>query len=138
MPRTLFAFLATIIVFYIAAWYLDKNKVSGMEASGKIFSDLYSWFASGFAFILILLEMEEFWISIGWVALAAILLILGFVHKKKILRFQGIVIFGLAIIKVFLYDTRQLETIYRTISFIVLGVILLLTSFGYAKHKDHP
>ena len=48
----------------------------------------------------------------------------------------GIIIFAITIIKVFLYDTRNLDTIQRTVSYMVLGVILLLVSFIYTKYKD--
>ena len=87
-------------------------------------------------FFLVLLEMEEFWISVGWTILAAAVLVLGFYLKRKQFRLQGIILFGITILKVFLYDTRELDTLYRTISFIVLGIILLLASFIYTKYKD--
>ena len=80
--------------------------------------------------------MEEFWISVGWSILALIIMISGFSLRKKHLRIQGMIIFAITIIKVFLYDTRNLETIYRTVSYIVLGVILLLVSFIYTKYKE--
>ncbi len=38
--------------------------------------------------------------------------------------------------KVFIFDLSALENIYRIISFIGLGVILLLVSFLYTRFKD--
>jgi len=60
----------------------------------------------------------------------------GFSLQKKHLRMQGMIIFSITILKVFLYDTRNLETIHRTVSYIALGVILLLVSFIYTKYKE--
>jgi uncharacterized membrane protein len=37
------------------------------------------------------------------------------------------------IVKVFLYDTSQLNHIYRILSFVVLGVLLLSISFAYQR-----
>jgi uncharacterized membrane protein len=42
----------------------------------------------------------------------------------------------LTILKAFLYDTRNLSTIARTLSFMLLGAILLIASFLFAKYKD--
>jgi uncharacterized membrane protein len=39
-------------------------------------------------------------------------------------------------VKVFLVDLRGVETLYRIFSFIVLGVILLLVSFGYTRYRS--
>jgi uncharacterized membrane protein len=33
-------------------------------------------------------------------------------------------------------DLRGVETLYRIFSFIVLGIILLLVSFGYTRYKE--
>ncbi|NOR53078.1 MAG: DUF2339 domain-containing protein, partial [Candidatus Aminicenantes bacterium] len=48
----------------------------------------------------------------------------------------GLIVLGLTIFKVFLVDLSGLTPFYRLISFIVLGVILLLVSFGYHKYKS--
>ena len=74
--------------------------------------------------------------SVGWSILALVIMLSGFVFGKKHLRMQGMIIFAITIAKVFLYDTRNLDTIYRTVSYIVLGVILLLVSFIYTKYKE--
>ncbi len=129
-----FSFLATITAFYFVTWHLAKNK-KDMPESESLADEVYSWAGIVMAFFLILLEMKEFWISVGWTALAATVLFLGFYLNRKQFRIQGIVIFCIAVFKVFLYDTRELDTLYRTISFIVLGILLLLASFIYAKYK---
>ena len=38
--------------------------------------------------------------------------------------------------KVALFDLAGVETIYRILSFIVLGVILLLASLAYARYRE--
>jgi uncharacterized membrane protein len=39
------------------------------------------------------------------------------------------------IAKLFFYDLRNLETMYRILSFLGLGVILLLVSWTYTRFK---
>lgn len=123
------SFLSLIAAFYLVSIYLDKK-------GEKTISEIYSWLAGGFAVYLVFLELEKFWVTLGWLAIASTLLIAGFISGKKHLRLQGVILLGIVIVKVFLYDTRELETIYRTISFILLGILLLAASFFYTKYKE--
>jgi uncharacterized membrane protein len=40
------------------------------------------------------------------------------------------------VLKLFLYDLRHLETLYRILSFIVLGVMLVSMSWIYTRFRD--
>jgi uncharacterized membrane protein len=131
----LFSFVLAIVTFYTANYYLEKRK-DLLEEADKGLLNVFSYTATLLTFVLIFIEMQEFWISVGWTILALIILLLGFSYRKKYLRQQGIIIFIITILKVFLYDTRGLDTIYRTVSYMVLGIILLLVSFIYTKHKE--
>ena len=71
-----------------------------------------------------------------WALYSAILVVLGFIKKNKLSRIFAIVIFGITILKVFIFDLSSLEKFYRIISFIGLGVILLSVSFLYTRYKD--
>lgn len=65
------------------------------------------------------------------------LLAVGFLARDRILRLQGLALLLVCILKVFFYDLRNLETIYRILSFIVLGVILLAVSWIYTRFREH-
>jgi uncharacterized membrane protein len=41
------------------------------------------------------------------------------------------VLFGLVVVKVFLYDSSYLQRFYRILSFLILGLALLVVSFLY-------
>lgn len=127
--------LAVMSVGYLLSYYLNKN-VEKLKESDKPMLNIYSHLGTFFAFVLIVSEFREYGISIGWICLALALTILGFLFNKKHLRMQGIIILFISIFKVFIYDIRELEVIYRTISYIFLGIILLLISFLYTKYKD--
>jgi uncharacterized membrane protein len=62
--------------------------------------------------------------------------VLGIRKKQKHLRLAGIVLFLVTLIKLFLYDLAGSGTITKTISFISLGVLLLVVSFLYNKYKE--
>jgi uncharacterized membrane protein len=58
---------------------------------------------------------------------------IGFVKRSAFLRWQALALLAVTIVKVFIYDTSQLETPYRVLSFIALGIILLGVSFAYQR-----
>jgi uncharacterized membrane protein len=47
----------------------------------------------------------------------------------------GMLFLGVTVLKVFFIDLSSLETFYRIISFIVLGLLLLAVSYGYNRFK---
>jgi len=49
---------------------------------------------------------------------------------------MALLLLGLTIFKVFLFDLSSLEKLYRIISFIVLGAILLAVSFLYQRYRQ--
>ncbi len=75
-------------------------------------------------------------LSILWAIYAIILSSVGIFLKYKPLRLFGILLFGLTILKLFFYDLWSLGTLYRIISSISLGAVLLLASFAYNKYKE--
>lgn len=81
-------------------------------------------------------NLENVSLSINWTIYSIILLALGILKKSTISRLSAISIFGVVIFKVFLFDTSNLSTLYKFISFLTLGVILLFTGFLYNRYKD--
>jgi uncharacterized membrane protein len=75
-------------------------------------------------------------LSILWGLYALYLIIYGIWKKKKYLRLVAIVLFSITLLKLFLYDLSEAGTITKTISFISLGVILLLVSYLYNRYKE--
>lgn len=72
-------------------------------------------------------------LSVFWGLSAIVLLSVGFGGRVTALRYMAIALFGLTILKVFIIDLSHLQMVYRIVSFIVLGVLLLLGSFLYQK-----
>ncbi len=80
-------------------------------------------------------SMQQLALSIAWLLFAVVLLIIGIWKRWKKIRLAALAILGITICKIFLFDLSFLDTIYRIISFIVLGVILLATSYVYQRNK---
>lgn len=75
-------------------------------------------------------------LSIIWGLYALGLVVYGISRKQKYLRLAAIVLFVITILKLFVFDLAEAGTITKTVSFITLGVILLLVSYLYNRYKD--
>jgi uncharacterized membrane protein len=72
--------------------------------------------------------LSAFWSATG---LAAV--VFGLLRDDKRLRFGGLGLLGLAAAKVVVYDLAELDEIYRVLSFIALGLLLLAGAFAYQR-----
>ena len=73
-------------------------------------------------------------VSALWAAQACGLVWVGLVTQERLRRYAGLALFGTAILKVVVYDTSNLETVYRIISWLGTGVLLLAASYFYHQH----
>jgi len=76
--------------------------------------------------------------SILWTLYAAGALAGGFARRTAAMRYAALALFGVVIVKVFLVDLAELEAIYRILSFLVLGLVLLGVSALYQKLRSSP
>lgn len=60
----------------------------------------------------------------------------GFALKSRALRLSGLALLGLGLVMTLYRAFRYSDTIGRIVTFLVLGVVLLLISFGYARYRD--
>jgi uncharacterized membrane protein len=74
-------------------------------------------------------------LSILWGTYALLIIALGIWKNKQHLRIGAIALFAVTLIKLFFYDISHLNTIAKTIVFVSLGILLLVISFLYNKHK---
>jgi hypothetical protein len=72
-------------------------------------------------------------LTVAWSVLALLVLGAGFFLRERVYRLGGLAILGLAVGRIFLIDVWQLETIYRILSFLVLGAVLLVLGFAYNR-----
>jgi len=72
-------------------------------------------------------------LSVTWAAYAAALAAYGFVRRVAAIRWAALVLFAFTVVKVMLVDIAQLQKLYRIIVFAVLGILLLLVSWGYHR-----
>lgn len=74
-------------------------------------------------------------LSMVWILYSLALMAAGIWRRKQGARLMAFGLFGLTILKLFLFDLSFLETPYRIVSFIVLGLILIGVSYVYSRYK---
>lgn len=114
----IFANLTAVLALSLEAYgYFEKQKATGDEAMDD----------SRLA--------RQLSLSVIWTVYGGALLVLGIVKRELLLRVMALGLLAVTIIKVFLVDMASLRTIYRIISFIVLGGVLLAVSFLYQRYR---
>jgi uncharacterized membrane protein len=75
-------------------------------------------------------------LSVLWALYGGAMLVIGLARHNRLLRLMALALLGLTTAKVFLFDLSSLDKVYRIISFIVLGAILLAVSFLYQQRQQ--
>jgi uncharacterized membrane protein len=152
------AYCAGIAVFAFAAWLAfreskaeedeDSSMWGGLAATALLIVNLL-------ILIAICWEIHSFWWYRHWsyswrmwnvhrmyaqftysaffMSFGAVLLAVGFWRRSAFLRWQALVLLAFSIAKVFLLDVSRLSQGYRILSFLGLGVLLLVVSFIYQR-----
>src|SRR5262249_9483336 len=77
-------------------------------------------------------------LSVLWSICAALALGWGFLRRAAALRYGALLLLGITALKVFLVDLEAVRTTYRILSFLILGVVLLLVSLTYQRARKPP
>ena len=75
-------------------------------------------------------------LTLAWTAVAAVIFAGGIGLRERLYRLFGLTVLACAIGRIFLVDVWQLGSLTRILSFIVLGVVLLLVGFLYNRLAD--
>jgi uncharacterized membrane protein len=142
------AYVVMIACFGLALWAARTYKTN-VEGQEEIEIGIFAVAINVYALIALSAEFWDYFgrtstgvdsalaqhlsLSILWTAYASGLLFWGVQNKSALLRWQSLVLFGLVVGKVFLYDLSFLERAYRILSFLVLGAVLLGVSFLYQR-----
>ena len=124
-----FAATLTAALCLYAAQFLER----GDRRYQTYFSTLATIVLTG----LLYREVSGSLLTVAWGVAAVILLVGGFMARERILRVEGLALLLICILKLFLYDLRNLETMPRILSFIALGVLLLAVSWVYTRFREN-
>ena len=112
--RRVSALLAILVVLWTGSIEIDRYFVAASAFSGAI-------------------KPEQVTLSIFWSVFAVACVLLGFRLRTAELRYFGLALLAVTLLKVVLLDMSQVQTGYRILSFMGLGALLLGTSVLYGK-----
>lgn len=72
-------------------------------------------------------------VTLLWIVVSVLLFIWGVFSKRAWQRLASVLLIGTTLVKLILFDSVQFSTIQKILSFIVIGVLLLLGSFYYQR-----
>ncbi len=72
-------------------------------------------------------------LSCFWGVVGLVAIVVGLVRDVRELRFGGLALLGLGVAKLFLYDLSELDELYRVLSFVVVGLVLLGGAYAYQR-----
>jgi uncharacterized membrane protein len=149
------ALVFVVATLYALAFLWRRVEGTGGAASARHEKTILVLLANVLTLATLSAEIETFWsrraagstaedalfargmtLSITWAMYAAGLIVVGFLRRYAPVRYLAIAIFALTIGKVFLVDMAELERFYRILSILVLGVVLLVTSFLYQRYRS--
>ena len=77
-----------------------------------------------------------FYLTASWSALALVFFAVGMVLRERVYRWLGLGVLAFALGRVVIFDVWKLETLYRILSFMALGIVLLVLGFIYNKYQE--
>lgn len=131
-------FLGIIAVMFIA-WNWSESLKLQLELR-----NLLGYLAVSLGLVFLTLELNTILtfymigmrpggISILWSLFAVGMLIGGIQKNAWHVRWVALALFGIVAAKVFLYDLRSLDQIYRIFALVILGILVLFGSFLYLR-----
>jgi hypothetical protein len=77
-----------------------------------------------------------FYLTASWSALALVLFTVGIVLRERMYRWLGLAVLACALGRVMIFDVWKLQTLFRVLSFLALGIVLLVLGFVYNKYQE--
>jgi hypothetical protein len=77
-----------------------------------------------------------FYLTAAWAALAFAIFCVGFVLRERVYRWHGLAVLACALGRVVIFDVWKLESTYRILSFMALGVVLIILGFIYNRYQE--
>jgi len=149
------AFAVSIAALYVAGYFLlRESKSSGRsKADATVFLiaanfftlwvlsfEVWNYFDSQISGSIqtartTLENAQNLSLTALWAFYAMVLLVIGIVKRWRLVRLWALGLLIVPIGKVFIYDVWALETIYRIIAFVGLGLLLLISAYLYQRYS---
>jgi hypothetical protein len=131
--------LLSSVALFVAAERLFKLRMADLLFYDQTGRRLRSWMVVILTGVLLygLGELTgRLVLTVVWAVAGFGLLVLGFIGKERAYRFAGLIVLTLSLGRAIIYDLGKLETIYRILTYMGLGAILLILGYLYTKNRE--
>jgi hypothetical protein len=104
--------------------------------TSPVFNKIMTLLALVFLLIFIACLWDGLAVTFFWLGIALLLFAAGVKVKRGWLRLSGIILIGITLLKLLTFDAVTFTTVQKIISYLTLGVLLLVVSFFYQKFKN--
>ena len=141
-------YIAAIIVFGDGSIHAELATTTGCIflltgllafISSKIFVSeivlqrLLTWQSVLLLLLFIAFQWDGLTVTLLWVAVSVILFVWGIMTQKSWARLASVLLIGITLIKLLVFDSGKFSTIQKISCYIIIGILLLLFSFYYQK-----
>lgn len=126
--RCLASIWAIIVSLIFKNWYGEKTF--------KYVALVVGFFLLHFEATNIVTQDTNYLISIIWLLYTGIIITYGIFKNDEVCRKTGICLSMLTLGRIVLYDLEKVDILFKLFIFLVLGSVLLITSYYYNKNKD--
>lgn len=145
-------FISALLPGMLALWYANalQRQPAWIDPREKPLLPFLNGGVAVFLFVLLSLEtyyhvsnwiadtersrwLAQMALSLVWGGYATALLVLGFRIPQAKLRLAGLAVFGVTAVKLVLVDMAQVQEIFRIVSFVGLGVLMIGASYLYHR-----
>jgi uncharacterized membrane protein len=87
-------------------------------------------------FVTCWVPTADLFLTMAWAGYALLVFAAGMLLRERFYRWFGLFVLAASVGRVVIVDVWKQETIYRVLTFMALGVALLLIGFVYNKFQD--
>jgi len=136
LPSRLLTAAVVIMALYAQEFLLPRDPAATDPIWERYARSGYSLLGTALLSLLLYKEISGSLLTVAWGLQGLLLLASGFPARERVLRLSGLALLLGCILKLFFYDLRNLETLPRIFSFMVLGVILIGVSWVYTRFRE--
>lgn len=139
--------LLTGTALIASLFFFSRKLRAAVGATWNQLGSLFTTIFGGVLFLTLTMETSAFFyqyapharfasISVLWAVFASALMVQGFRQESSAMRKTAIGLFLLTLFKVFFMDISHFSTPYRILSFMVLGLLLIGSSWLYHRFSE--
>ncbi|MCB1160658.1 MAG: DUF2339 domain-containing protein, partial [Leptospiraceae bacterium] len=142
---TFFEFILRWFTFFVIAFSIFNFR-RFTSSDSKVRPSYFAVIGLLFLFQFLSLEVRQFFehfmprlqkgaVSVLWSVYAISCITYGIQKKEKALRYTGLALFLVVVLKVFFVDLARMDAIVRIFAFLILGGLLIFGSFLYIRSE---